>query len=139
MLIVVDANVVFSALMKSGGNPSKVFESNRISGQFEFVAPEFIFFEIDGKMGRLVSKSGLTKEEVSEALALIRRDIRLVSFSEFSDKLPEAIKLNFKDSPYLALALKLKCPIFSGDKGLKKQALVEVLSPRELLDKLPAP
>ena len=33
-----------------------------------------------------------------------------------------------------ALALKLNCPVFSGDKGLKKQTKVKIISPRELLD-----
>jgi predicted nucleic acid-binding protein len=60
----------------------------------------------------------------------------MIPFTMFSDKLKEAMDLNFKDSPYLALAMTYNCPIFSGDKGLKKQKKVSVFSPRELLDKI---
>jgi len=35
--------------------------------------------------------------------------------------------------PYLALALKFECPIFSGDRTLKRLTPVKVLSPREVL------
>ncbi len=133
MLTVVDANIVFSALV-SKGKPFEVFEANKIFKVFEFVAPEFLFSEIDGRMGKLLRYTKLSKEEVSDVLSFIKREIEFVSFSEFSDKMPEAMKLNFKDSPYLALALKIGCPILSGDKRLKEgQAKVKVLSPSEAL------
>lgn len=138
MQLVVDVNPVFSALVTKG-NSSKVFELNRKLKRFEFVMPEFLFLEIGRRMDRLLSKSGLTKEEISEAFSIIKQNITPVPFSDFSDKLPEAMKLNFKDSQYLALALKLDCPIFSGDKDLKKQGKVKVFSPRELLEKLLKP
>lgn len=136
MQLVVDFNVVFSALVNKKGNPSRVFEANRELKQFEFASPEFLLLEVGNRMGKLLLKSGLTKEEMSEALSIIKQDIRIVPFSDFADRLPEAIELNFKDSPYIALALKLDCPIFSGDKGLKEQSKIKVLSPRELLSKM---
>jgi len=132
MLVVVDANVVFSALIRKG-KPFKVFIANKIFRVFEFVAPEFLFFEIGNKINKLLSKTKLTKEELSEAFLFIKKEIEFISFDAFSDKLTEAKELNFKDSPYLALALKLSCPIFSGDKGLKEQKRVPVLNPSEAL------
>ena len=133
MLLVVDVNVFFSALIKKG-NSFEVFEKNKLFKKFEFVAPEFMFSELDSKMARLLNETKLSKEEVEKALSFIKEQITVVPASEFIDKLSEAMELNFKDSPYLALALKLNCPIFSGDKGLKEQTEVKVLSPRELLN-----
>jgi len=133
MLLVVDVNVIYSALMKRG-NSLLVFESNKMSNKFGFIAPEFVAFELDTKIGKILSKSKLTLDELNESLSLIKEQITFIPSSEFIDKLPEAIELNFKDSPYLALALKFDCSIFSGDKGLKEQTKVKVLSPRELLD-----
>ena len=132
MLLVVDANSVFSALIRRG-KPFEVFEANKMFKTFEFVAPEFLFFEIGKKMDKILLHTSLSNEELSEVFSFIKGEINLVSFSEFSDMIPEAIALNFKDSPYLALALKLNCPILSGDKGLKEQARVKVLSPSEAL------
>ena len=134
MLVVVDANVIFSALVKKG-NQFKVFETNKIFKKFEFIAPDFLFTELGEKLDKLLLQSSLTKEELSEVFSFIKKQIDFVSFSGFSDKLKEAEDINFKDSPYLALALKLNCPIFSGDKALKEQTKVKVLNARDLLER----
>ena len=133
MLLVVDVNVVFSALTTKG-NSLKVFEANKTFEKFEFIAPEFLFSEIGKRMDKLLLNSKLTKEELSEVFSFIKKQIDPIPASEFIDKLSEARELNTKDSPYLALALKSGCAIFSGDKGLKKQDKVKIFSPRELLD-----
>lgn len=135
MLVVVDANAVFSALIRRG-KPFEVFKANKIFNAFEFVAPEFLFSEIGKRMGKILAETDLAKEELAELLAFIKGEVSLISLHQFSDKLPEAAQLNFKDSPYLALALKLNCPILSGDKGLRKQAKVKILSPAEALAKI---
>jgi len=131
MLLVVDANVLISALINKGIT-SKVFKHNASFKKFEFIAPEFLLSETN--MNKLVSLTRLTKEELDKTFSSIIEQIEFISFSKFSDKFSEAIKINLKDSPYFALALKFNCPIFSGDKGLKKQGAVKVFSPRELLD-----
>ena len=135
MLLVIDVNVVFSSLIRKG-NPFKVFEANNVIKRFEFVAPEFLFTEIKNRFDKILEETELSKEELSEIISFIKEQVEFIPSSEFLDKLPEAIKINFKDSPYLALALKLDCPIFSGDKKLKEQSLVKVLPPRQLLDML---
>lgn len=132
MLVVVDANAVFSALIRKG-KPFEVFKANKIFNAFRFVAPEFLFSEIGKRMDKILAETQLAKDELAELLAFIKGEVSLISLYQFSDKLPEAMRLNFKDSPYLALALKLNCPILSGDKGLKKQAKVKILSPAEAL------
>ena len=131
MLIVVDANVIISALINKGIT-FKVFKHNASLKKFEFIAPEFLLSETN--MNRLLSLTRLTKVELDKTFASIVDQIEFIPFSKFSDKFLEAIELNLKDSPYLALALKFNCPIFSGDKGLKEQGVVNVFSPRELLD-----
>jgi len=133
MLFVVDANVVISSLIKKGTTFS-VFKYNAFLKHCEFIAPEFLLSEI--KMEKLQSLTKLSKEDIEKTLSLITEQIEFIPFLKFSDKLPTAMNINFKDSPYLALALTYKCPIFSGDKGLKRQIKVEIFSPRELLDLL---
>lgn len=135
MLLVVDANIVFSSLIRRG-NPFKVFEANKIFKTFEFIAPEFLFTEIGEKLDKISAETKLSKQELLDVLSFIKEQIEFIPSSEFLDKMPEAMKLNFKDSPYLALALKLNCLIFSGDKKLGEQRRIEVLSPKQLLDML---
>ncbi len=135
MLLVVDVNVIFSALIKKG-NSFIVFEKNRLFKKLEFIAPEFMFSELDSKMEKLAKETSLTKDELDETISFIKKQITIAPTSEFIDKIAEATELNFKDAPYLALALKFGCPIFSGDKRLKEQTKVKIVSPRELLDSL---
>src|SRR3990167_8095333 len=105
MLLVVDVNVIYSALMKRG-NSLIVFEANKLLNKFEFIAPEFLSYELDKKMAELLSETNLSQNELSDTLSFIKEQITFVPYSEFLDKLPGAIELNFKDAPYLALALK---------------------------------
>jgi predicted nucleic acid-binding protein len=133
MLLVVDANVVFSALVNKG-ETYQVFENNKKWKKFIFIAPEYMFSEIEKKITKLLSVTSLTTDELQDAFIFIREQIETISFSEFSDMLPEAQKRNLNDAPYIALALKRRCPIFSGDKQLKQQAKIPVYSPREILN-----
>lgn len=131
MLLVVDANVVISSLIKDG-TTLQVFKYNAIRNAYEFIAPSYLFTELNRQ--RIQQFSSLTKKEINETLTLISDQIQMIPLSIFSHQLKEAMNLNFKDSPYLSLAMTYNCPIFSGDKGLKKQKRVPIFSPRELLD-----
>lgn len=141
MLLVVDANVVFSALY-SKSFAFDVFAVNNIRGLFEFVAPEFLFHEIENRMDKLLSKSKLPREDIEEALEFVKGEIEIIPAAEFVDLVPKAVQMlgnHVKDAPYVALALKLDCPIFSGEKKLKALPSVKAFSPRELLDMLDDP
>ena len=70
---------------------------------------------------------------------MVIEQINHVSESEFSRYIPESKKLvseHLKDIQYVALALKLNCPIFSGDKTLKNLIPDKVLNPKEMLSKI---
>ncbi len=124
---------MFSALLAKG-NSFEVFEANKAFRRIQFFAPQFLFFELGNSTAKVFLHTKFSKEEFSQAFSFIKREIKLVPIPEYADRLEEAIKLNPKDSQYLALALKLGCPIISGDKGLKAQARVKVLSPAEALE-----
>ena len=63
MLLVVDANVVFSVLIK-GGKTLDIFVLNRANKRFEFVAPEFLMVEVEKHARETIKKSGLSIEEI---------------------------------------------------------------------------
>lgn len=138
MLAVIDANIVFSALV-GGGRSFQVFESNKVFAYYEFIAPEYLLTEMDDKWGRLLSYTHLSKEELSDAYSFIKSQIRIISSSEFIKEMPEAKKLNPDDAPYLALAIKLSCPIISGDKKLGEQNRVEIIPPTKAVKLILSP
>jgi predicted nucleic acid-binding protein len=68
-------------------------------------------------------------------LDFLEKEIEFVSFEEFEEfyKEAEQISPDPNDVQYFALALKLDGAIWSNDKALKKQFIVEVLSTGEII------
>ena len=71
-------------------------------------------------------------------LPLILKKINKIPKEEYEDKIKEAYEImkdiDEKDTHYIALALKLNCPIWSNDNDLKKQNKVKVYNTKELLE-----
>jgi len=138
MRLVVDANVIVSSLLR-GGVPFKVFALNSLLNRFEFVAPDFLISETEKHKKELLRETKLPNNIFFDTMDFLVEEINIVPAEEFKESVPRAEKMlskHIKDVPYLALALKLNCPIFSGDKVLKRLSPVRVCSPRELPDSL---
>ena len=134
MLIVIDANVICSALLAKGKTAELLF-----SGNIKPVAPELLFTEVERHKGELLSKSKLSEGDFGRLLALLKKRIKIVPAEEFSEFLHEAndlLKPHTKDTEYVALALKLNCPLWSKEKLLKKLASIEVLDADEVAERL---
>ena len=86
MLLVIDANIIFSALIAKGGT-FKVFLTNRIAKKFQFVAPEYLFIEILEHFDELLKKTKLSEEELMLVLNFLEEQIK-----EFEDKNEKAEK-----------------------------------------------
>ena len=135
MLIVVDVNVVLSSLLTKG-NSFNVFALNDLFDKFNFIAPEFLLTELEKHKETIFKRSELSKDIFERTLRLVLKQITLVSesdFSEFLQRAKELLPTHLKDVQYVALAIKLNCPIFSGDKILKELSPIKVLSPKEIL------
>jgi predicted nucleic acid-binding protein len=137
MILAVDFNVVFSALV-TNGKSRFIFELNDILGKFEFISTQYMYSELDDNLGKLTSLSKLSKEDILKVLEFIKSRVEIIPFAAFEDKAKEAASEapHLKDVPYVALALKFNCKIFSGDKGLKKALPDRVITPSEALDML---
>ncbi|MFC1682082.1 PIN domain-containing protein [Nanoarchaeota archaeon] len=136
MYLVVDVNVVISSLL-SQGDSFEVFALNKIFNKFDFVAPEFLLIEFEKHKKEIIRRSKLEKGKAQEVIDFIIGEITFVPDSQFRDKLEEAreiLKDHEKDVPYLALALKLNCEIFSGDKVFKAICKDRVKNPKEILE-----
>ena len=135
MEVVVDINVVLSASLTKGDS-FNVFALNDLFNKFDFIAPEFLLTELKKHEEEFLKRSKLSKQDFRETLDFIIEQISFIPKSEFSDLIPkakESMSEHLKDVQYVALALKVDCPIFSGDKLLKKLSPAEVLSPKEML------
>ncbi|MFH0701480.1 MAG: PIN domain-containing protein, partial [Candidatus Woesearchaeota archaeon] len=75
------------------------------------------------------------EEEIETLLRLIRQRINVVPEEEFVSLIDLAVKScpDPKDIAYFALALYLKCPLWSNEKKLKEQNEVIVYATHELI------
>ncbi len=131
MKIVVDANVIFAALIKDG-----VCARLLASKVFEFATPSFVLDEFREHKQELLSKSKRSTESFTEVLEGIKGSVELIEEEDLVQFVREikGISPDPDDVLYLAAALKLQAPIWSFDKKLsEKQNRVKVLSTSDLL------
>jgi len=136
MFLVIDINAIFSALI-SKGHSFMIFKLNAEKKKFRFIAPEFILVEAGKHLTEIAERSSLPIEELQEDMEFIKEQIHFISEEYYEDKNEEARKIlreHLKDVPYLALALKKNCNVFSGDRVFKKLCPGKVKTLKELLE-----
>ncbi|RKY96075.1 MAG: hypothetical protein DRQ03_07875 [Candidatus Hydrothermota bacterium] len=135
MLLVVDANIIFSALLMRG-KPLSVFELNALLNKFELISPEYVFFEIGRRVDKILAYSHFSKEEFIRVFSFIKGEIELIPFDTFRNKLEEAKPKSphEEDIPYIALSLEFDCKILSGDRELKTCLPDRVITPSEAVE-----
>ncbi len=131
MDIVVDANIIIAALISPTGHTADLF----FSPLLRVFAPELLLEEVEEHKKELLKKTGLTERDFNSLVAFLARRISFFPVIEFLSFLPKAKQASPDpdDSAYLALALKLCCPLWSNDKQLKSQSAVRIISTSELL------
>jgi len=131
MDLVVDANVIIAALIKESTTFVLLFKED-----FHLYTPEFILAEIEEHQEEILKKTKRTAEELYKVLEILKRRIVLIPLEELDQYLIEAEEIcpDEDDIIYFALALKLNCPIWSNDKGLKNQDKVKIFHTHELMN-----
>ena len=133
MEFVIDANVLISALIKDSRTRHFLILSGNV-----FYVPEFVFEEINDHINELKQKTSLSEDQIKELLQqiIILGNINIIPFEEFKkfEEIARSITPDFDDIAYIALALKLKCSIWSNDKDLKRVLKsVTVYNSKEIL------
>ena len=130
MKLIVDNNILFS-MMKPTSVASKIFSFLNS----EFIAPSFVLHEFSKYNNECLKKSGLSKKDFDKRKDEIFSRINFIEFKEYKEFIQEALKglIDEDDAPYISLALKVKAPVWSNDKDLKKQEKVTILSTEDLV------
>lgn len=132
MKLVVDANIVFSAMLKDG-------ESRRLllDDRLTLCAPLFLKEEILKYKPYLAKKAGMAEKELSR----FADELIALSGIEFVDLfglgsyvgIAGRISPDPKDVPYLALALFEGCELWSNDTALyEKQSVIKIITTTKL-------
>ena len=135
MRILLDTNVLISALLSSSGPPGQLLSTIR-QGRHVLISSDFIAHELRSVSGRPHLRSRITSEEV-EALIY---NLEAVGF--VVSEVPEIdVSSDPKDNPILATAIAGKADlIVSGDKShmlsLGQVHGIPILTPRDALERL---
>ena len=130
MKLVIDANILFSVLIREGMSAEILSKL-----ALELFAPEFLFQEFDKYKDEILSKTHREEFELHETLDELKNLINIQKKKYFEEFIEEAkcICPDENDIEYFALALKLKCGIWSNDKKLKEQDKIKVYSIGDLV------
>ncbi len=118
--LVVDTNLIFSALIPKASKIREIlFESN-----MTFYSPNFLITEIYTHKDKLLKSSKLTDSEFYLYFNGIIERIKFIPTDYIGkDSRQKAYDLckdiDIKDMPFIALAIDLGIPIWTGDKKLK--------------------
>jgi len=85
MKLVLDSNILFSALIKKSTSRNII-----LSGLFDLYAPEYIFTELTKHKDTLLRKSGLDEKDLDALLLLLQKHIHMVSKQEYARQMPLA-------------------------------------------------
>ena len=127
MYVVVDANELFSLLIRGSDKSESILFSDTI----ELIAPEFMLIEFSKHKHEVLSKTHRSETDFSRLLSVLERRIEFIPMSEFKEFIPEAIKLvpgHIKDAPYIALAMKYGAILWTEERLLKEQSEVKVFN-----------
>jgi len=129
MRLVVDTNVLISALIRKG-------ETRRIllDFRFDFVTPAYTISEIRKYKDEICEKAGIDSVEFEYSLEILFRYVKIINPEFYSSYLEEASGLikDSKDVPFLACALAFQCGIWSNDRGFKEQNKIKTYNTQEL-------
>lgn len=118
--VVVDTNLIFSALIPKASKIRDILLEKNLS----FYAPNFLIAEIYKHKTRIISFSKLSESEFYLYFNGVIERINFVPIdfigTESRQKAYDLCKnIDLSDIPFIALALDLDIPIWTGDKKLK--------------------
>lgn len=139
MKLVVDTNIIFSALIKKDSSAYEILEIE----EFEIYIPKFLIVEIFKHKEKIVAASKLGEDEILESFYLILNYCRVFDENDIPADIMrranEYVKdVDPKDAVFVAAALTLDAGLWSGDKklinGLKEKGIDFIVQTRDLTE-----
>lgn len=146
MKIVVDTNIVFSAILNSSGRIGKILIHSK--GHFQFYTCHFLKTELLKHRRKLQKITGLEITAIEELESLIIKNITFINESLIPEKIMTSTEkmltgIDINDTPFVALTRHLKAKLWTGDKQLanglitkKFKSVINTAALSKLLDKL---
>lgn len=130
MCIVLDTNILFSALIRNSMTRKLILEYDKT-----FLFPEYIFEEAEKHKKEIIQKSKMGEDEFNKLFALLLRKVIIVPTEVLEPYHKEAYEIvkniDINDMLFVACALAYKeSIIWSNDSNLKNQSRIKVVLPK---------
>lgn len=139
MKVVVDTNIVFSALLNIDSRIARVLLYNE--KEVHFFSCDFLKFEIAKHKQKILKLTHYSETQFSEIEFLVTKNIHFQNHNLINPKIlvksEDMLRgIDIDDAPFLALALSLKAKLWTGDRklanGLLKQGYSNIISTAEI-------
>ena len=132
MDLVVDANILFAALIKKGTTAELLYLD-----ELHLYAPEFLLDEFDKYRDLIMNKTARSSDEFDKVLEALSHRIYFVPREELLPIMDTAKKISPdpNDAVYFAVALRVGAAIWTNDKRLLSQEQVPIYSTSDLIEK----
>lgn len=146
MKIVVDTNIVFSAILNSTSKIGKILINSK--DYFQFYTCDFLRTELLKHRNKLIDLTKLSPQELEELEFLVTKNITFINEGLLPEKTIIATEnlladIDLNDTPFVALTKHLKAKLWTGDKklslGLQMKKYKDIITTSqlsELLDNL---
>jgi predicted nucleic acid-binding protein len=141
--LVVDANIIISCLVKVDGRLGELFLN--ISPRLDLYGPERLISELTQHRGKIAKLAGVSLDTIAQLEETLLFGITIVPNGSISaqhwEKAFDLVKdVDEDDDQFVALALHLGCPLWTGDKklvaGLRRKGFKGLVTSDELRKKL---
>ena len=139
MKIIVDTNIVFSAILNSNSRIGKILLNSK--EHFQFFSCNYLQVEIYRHRNKLLKLTKLTEVQLSELESLVTRKITFIDERLIPNDLLIKTEIQLKsidpnDTVFVALAKRLEGKLWTGDmrlyNGLKAKRFKDIILTSEL-------
>lgn len=139
MRIIVDTNIIFSAILNSNSRIGKILLNSK--EHFQFYSCDYLRTEIKRHRSKLLKLTKLTESKLAELERLVTHDITFIDERLLPRELLLKTEILLKsidpnDTPFVALAKHLKGRLWTGDmqlyNGLKSRRFKDLILTAEL-------
>ncbi len=143
MKVVVDTNIVFSAILNSHSRIGQIILHS--GNSITFYSPKYLQLEIQNHFLKIKKITNLCEPEIQELIQILYTKIHFISEElipkEIIEKADSLTKnVDYDDVMFVALSLHLGCKLWTGDKtlisGLNQNGFTSFISIQELKEKL---
>ncbi len=131
MELVINANILFSI-----ANPLSKTRYLIANFPLSLFSPEFAKKEIMKYKEDILKKANL--KDFNSFIDILNTRINFIDLKEYKEQMQKCkdIIKDEKDIEYMALAMKLKIPLWTNDKSLKNQDITKIITTKDIIELL---